>query len=189
MNAIRICFPFLALIAGIATTRSETQSEWTYERARELWKPMTRGVEHVGVPGYEWQTGVLWNGALFFGPEVDSRGTAGMHEEATRLGDNTLHISIGYGPEIDFPDRLGAGNVELRQQLDHGYMPLPKVLMQHDGLDWEETVFGRLLGRSMEEGMHPAEDDVLVAFVRLKAVNRSAKQGKRQRGYRIAVAG
>lgn len=136
---------------------------------------MTRAVEHIGVPGYEWQTGVLWNGALFFGPEVDSRSTAGMREEAARLGDNALHISIGYGEEIDFPDRLGSGGVDVRHRLDHGYIPVPKVLLQHDGLDWEETVFGRLLGRGMEDGMQPADNDVLVTYVRFKAVNRSTK--------------
>ena len=98
------CFALLAALF-LAAQGQTPQSEWNLERARKQWKPMTRGVQHVGVPGHEWQTGVLWNGALFFGPEEDLRKEAAMKEEAAWLGNNSLHISVGYGKEITFPDR------------------------------------------------------------------------------------
>src|SRR5882762_1244888 len=133
------CFALLAALF-LAAQGQTPQSEWNLERARKEWKPMTRGVQHVGVPGHEWQTGVLWNGALFFGPEEDLRKEAAMKEEAAWLGNNSLHISVGYGKEITFPDRLGNGSALVRHSLDQGYLPIPHIQTQHDGLTWDETV-------------------------------------------------
>lgn len=167
-----IAFSGVLLYAGDNRT---SEPEWTFERARREWKPMQHGIAHVGVPGYEWQAGVLWNGALFFGPEADLRKTAGMKEEAERLGNNLLHVSVGYGKEIAIPDRLGRGSTEVRHSLDEGYLPIPHVTTAHEGLKWDETVFARLLGKPMTDGMQPADDDVLVAFTRFKVSNPSAK--------------
>jgi hypothetical protein len=168
------CFALLAALLPLLDGQAP-QTEWTLERARKEWKPMTRGVQHVGVPGHEWQTGVLWNGALFFGPEDDLRKEAAMKEEAASLGNNLLHLSVGYGPEITFPDRLGNGSAQIRHSLDEGYLPIPHIQTQHDGLTWDETVFARLLGKSMNQGMEPAPDDVLLTFVKFRAANPSAR--------------
>jgi hypothetical protein len=46
--------------------------EWTFEDAKKVWKPMTRAVQHVGVPGFQWKGGVLWDGSLVFGPYRNS---------------------------------------------------------------------------------------------------------------------
>lgn len=173
-RSVCVVRPTMSLVA-CALLLSAAEPEWTFERARKEWKPMTRGVEHAGVPGYEWQTGVLWNGALFFGPEADLRKEAGMKEEAARLGDNLLHLSVGYGKEIAFPDRLGNGSDDIRHSLDQGYLPIPRIETQHDSLKWEETVFARLLGKEMNHGMEPADGDVLLTFANFRASNSSAR--------------
>ncbi len=163
------------LTAGYAGEQTDREAEWTFEKARKLWKPMQHSVAHVGVPGYEWQAGVLWNGGLFFGPEADLRKEAGMKEETAELGNNLLHVSVGYGSEIEFHDRLGRGSAHVRHSLEDGYLPIPHIATQHDGLDWEQTVFARLLGKKLTDGMHPADNDVLVVFTRFRASNPSAK--------------
>jgi hypothetical protein len=166
---------FALLVALLPLVESQAPpAEWTLERARKEWKPMTRGVQHVGVPGHEWQTAVLWNGSLFFGPEEGLRKAAAMKEEAASLGNNLLHLSVGYGREITFPDRLGNGSPQIRHSLEMGYLPIPRIQTQRDGLAWDQTVFARLLGKDMNQGMQPAPDDVLVTFVKFRATNSSA---------------
>ena len=64
--------------------------EWTYEQAAKIWKPMTRAVQHVGVPGCQWQTGVMWDGALLFGP-LDFRYLSVMQDELKLLGSRGEH--------------------------------------------------------------------------------------------------
>ena len=74
--------------------------EWTLERARQIWQLMTAAVQHVGVPGFEFQTGVLWNGSLLIGP-TSFLDLEGMKEEFALLGlgDHFLHLTIGQGEE------------------------------------------------------------------------------------------
>src|ERR1017187_10384837 len=76
--------------AGSEPERRADQ-EWTWEEARKLWKPMTRAVQHVGVPGYEWQAGVLWDGSLVFGPLAEFRYTPVLVKECAPLGRNMLN--------------------------------------------------------------------------------------------------
>jgi len=44
------------------------REEWTQEAALRCWRPMVRPVSHVGVPGFQFQTAVMWDGALVCGP-------------------------------------------------------------------------------------------------------------------------
>ncbi|GMV37535.1 MAG: hypothetical protein AMXMBFR61_20430 [Fimbriimonadales bacterium] len=55
------CLLWIALQNGVPM-------EWTLEEARDRWSPMVRPVQHVGMPGYPFQVGVMWDGALVFGP-------------------------------------------------------------------------------------------------------------------------
>ena len=107
---------------------------------------MTRAVQHVGVPGYQWQASVLWDGSVFFGPQLWRRNAA-VSEEAISLGDNLMDVSVGYGAPISFLDRAGLGSPAIRQTLDDGRFLIPHVETEEGGLVWSETVFAHLLGR------------------------------------------
>ena len=134
--------------------------EWTAERAAKEWMPMSRAVEHVGVPGYEWQAGVLWDGSLFFGPEDPN--SAAMKAETAIFSNSPLHVSVGYGMPAHFLDRRGLGSTALSQSLDQGRLPVPHVEARDGGLIWSETVFAQLLGRDPQSGIEPYDSDVLV---------------------------
>ena len=75
---------------------ADTPEEWTFEQARKCWRPMTKAVQHVGVPGYEFQAGVMWDGALVFGP-LSFRELKVMQQEMAPLGNHLLHVSFGFG--------------------------------------------------------------------------------------------
>ncbi len=148
--------------------------EWTFKRAKSLWRPMTRAVQHVGVPGYQWQASVLWDGSLFFGPLL-WRDNPAVREEAASLGDNLLDVSVGYGNPMRFLDRAGLGSPSIIQSLDEGRLLIPHVETREGKLVWDETVFGHLLGRKTEEGMNPCPDDVLIVHALFKVRNTSKK--------------
>jgi len=148
-------------------------SEWTFERAKNLWKPMTRTVQHVGVPGYQWQASVLWDGSLFFGPQLWREHSA-VSQEVEALGENLLDVSVGFGAQMCFLDRRGLGNRQIRQSLDRGRLLIPQVETREGGLVWNETVFAHLLGRKMEGGMTPGPDDVLVVHAMFHVCNTSS---------------
>src|SRR5271155_1133375 len=118
-----------------AVVLSGPASEWTLDRAKKLWKPMTRAVQHVGVPGYQWQASVLWDGSLFFGPQLWRQHQA-VSEEVVALGDNLMDVSIGYGAPMRFVDRAGLGHREIRQTLDQGRLIIPQVETKEGGLVW-----------------------------------------------------
>jgi hypothetical protein len=52
---------FVATFATLRVSLTPTQAtdegaEWTLEQAHQCWQPMVRPVQHVGVPGYQFQT-------------------------------------------------------------------------------------------------------------------------------------
>jgi hypothetical protein len=169
-----------ALLCVSAATAARAQqaadlpaSEWTLERARSDWLPMVRPVEHVGVPGYTFQCGVLWDGGLLFGP-LDFRGLSVMQQELAPLGDEALHVSVAHGEPARFIDRRGSAAPELARRLEDDCLPMPHVETRDGDLRWDEEVFAALLARPCELDPHPARDDVLVTFVRFTATNRGA---------------
>ncbi|GMV96166.1 MAG: hypothetical protein AMXMBFR83_05340 [Phycisphaerae bacterium] len=131
--------------------------EWTFEAARRQWSPMVRPVQHVGIPGYEWQTAVLWDGSLLFGPQW-----RGVEAEVAPLGDNLLHLCVGFGERMRFLDRVGTNAPAIRRSLEGGRLPVPTVESRDGDLLWRETVFAHLLDRRPEEGLDPKAGDVLV---------------------------
>jgi len=152
--------------------------EWTLERARDEWKPMWRPIAHVGIPGYQFQAAVLWDGSLVFGPlGFEQHGP--MQKELASLGKHRLHLSVGYGSPLRFPDRAAAGSPGLRRGLEDGRLPIPQVTMQDGDLAWQETVFAHLLGRTPQEGMQPRKDDMLVVHAQFRVRNtvREARNG------------
>src|SRR5689334_14043360 len=111
----------------------ESPGVWTLERARALWSPMVRRpVEHVGVPGYGFQCGVLWDGGLVFGP-LDFRGLEVMKQELAPLGDEALHVSVAFGDPPRFVDRQGSASPQIRRWLDEGCLPIPTVETKEGG--------------------------------------------------------
>jgi hypothetical protein len=144
--------------------------EWTFEEARKKWMPMTRAVQHAGVPGYQFQVGVMWDGSLLFGP-LEFLDLDVMKREAASLGNHFLHLCVGYGDRMRFIDRRGAGNAAICRGLEDGRLPIPHVETRDGGLLWHETVFAHLLGRGLEDGMEPSADDVLVAHARFRVRN------------------
>lgn len=132
---------------------------------------MTRAVQHVGVPGYQWQAGVLWDGSLVFGPLGEFRTTPAMAKECAPLGPNLLNVTVGYGQPVRFQERAGLGDPSARRGLEDGRLPLPYIETKDGSLVWVEKVFTHLLGRKMEEGMNPLPDDVMVVQARFRVRN------------------
>ncbi|MBM3474278.1 MAG: hypothetical protein FJX75_13495 [Armatimonadetes bacterium] len=149
--------PLLLAPVGAA----EEGGEWTAERALACWKPMVRPVQHVGIPGYQFQTGVLWDGSLVFGP-LGFRELKVMQAETADLGDSLLHVSVAFGEPPRFVDRKGANAPAIRRWLEEGRLPILTVETTDGDLLWRETVFAHLLGRKADEGMTPEPSDVLV---------------------------
>jgi hypothetical protein len=144
--------------------------EWTFERAQRLWQPMTRAIQHVGVPGHQWQGGVFWDGSLLFGP-LAYRDSPALEKAYTPLGPNLLNLSIGYGKRRQFLERPGIGDRRVRRSLEEGRLPLPHIETSDGDLIWSETVFAHLLDRRLEEGMNPLPDDVLVVQAKFRVRN------------------
>ncbi|MFO0983343.1 MAG: LamG-like jellyroll fold domain-containing protein [Planctomycetota bacterium] len=159
-----------ARVAPDAVRAADANAEWTLEQARQCWQPMTRAVQHVGVPGFEFQTGVMWDGSLVFGPFF--RPAA----EVARLGNNLLHLVFTLRSA---PASAAHGNDErtstvVRRGLVDGRLPIPWLQCSDQDLEWNETVFAHLLGRTIDQGVSPDENDVLVTHVRLRVHNAGA---------------
>jgi len=148
---------------------SAIKGEWNFEKAAPLWTPQTKAIQHVGVPGYQWQTGVLWDGSLAFGPfgfrkqeEFPGASFEKFWEEFAPLGDNLLHLSFAYGDDVRFLDFAGHGCAAVTKGLEDGRLPIPHVESRDGGLAWDQLVFAHLLDRPMEDGLRPRSGDMLV---------------------------
>jgi len=144
------------------------ENEWTFEEAQKHWKRMTKAVQHVGVPGCQWQVAVLWDGSLVFGPLGGVRGNPAMQEELVAFGNNLLHISVGYGNPMRLVDRHGSGNPAVQPSLEDGKLPIPHIETQDGDFVWHETVFAHLFERKLEDGMKPKPDDLIVAHAKFR---------------------
>jgi len=154
-------------------------TEWTFEEAKKRWKPMAKAVQHVGVPGHQWQAAVLWDGSIVCGP-IGHRGHGAMVEECAPLGDNLLYVLFGYGEGSVSVDRRGLGSDRITRGLEDGRLPIPHIEIRDGDLIWSETVFAHLLGREMAEGMEPRPDDVLVVRARFRVRNTGEETRKAQ---------
>jgi hypothetical protein len=169
-------FCFVASIASVfawtpaSFAGDDPAAEWTLEQARKCWKPMTRAVQHVGVPGYQFQTGVMWDGAVVFGP-LAARELKVMRQELAPLGNTNLHLSFGYGEPMRLVDRGGTNNPLIRRSLEGGRHPIPHIETRDGDLTWQETVFAQLLGRPADQWMDANDDDTLVTHVIFKVKN------------------
>lgn len=159
--------------------------EWDFERAAGEWTPQTKAMQHVGVPGYQWQTAVMWDGSLAFGPfgfrkqeEFPSAKIESFFEEFGRLGNNRLHLSFAYGDRMRLYDFTGHGGRGVKRGLEEGRLPIPHVETRDGDLAWEEVVYAHLLGRPMEEGLKPRPDDVLVTHAAFTVRNTGARARK-----------
>jgi hypothetical protein len=145
---------------------SGPQSEWTFERAQREWQRMVRPVQHVGIPGYEWETGVFWDGSLYFGPETR------LEQAVAPLKDNPMHLCVAFGEQPRFIDRRGTNHSDISRSLEMGRLPIPSIETRDGDLTWTETVFAHLLDRAPSEGLSPRPDDLLVTHMRWKVTNR-----------------
>lgn len=153
----------------------ESPGDWTLERARALWSPMVRPVEHVGVPGYDFQCGVLWDGGLVFGP-LDFRGLEVMKKELAPLGDEALHVSVAFGDPPRFVDRQGSGSPQIRRWLDEGCLPIPTVETKEGGFTWNEQVFATRLDPQLEVDSPRGRDEPLVVIARFVVTNETSSR-------------
>ena len=173
--SLRVAVPVLAgaaamfLVEGSPAAEQGLQ-EWTFEEAAEHWRPMARAVQHVGIPGYPFQAGVLWDGSLVFGP-LGFRELKVMQKEVAPLGNNLLHLAVGYGEPMRFIDRRGTRNPAIQRRLEDGRLPVPHVQTQEGRLLWDETVFATLADRKPAEGLQPKADDVLAVCARFQVRN------------------
>jgi hypothetical protein len=151
------------------------------ESARQQWPPMTKSVQNIGVPGCQWQVGVFWDGALLFGQTL-LRGEAYNHPRMADelalagVGNNLLHVSVGFGDPMRLIDREGTNAPTIRKGLQEGCLPMPYVETRDGDLMWNETVFAHLLDPKMEDGMSPRPDDVLVVQVKFSIRNTGMSQ-------------
>jgi hypothetical protein len=153
-----------------ASAAENAESEWTLEQARRCWKPMTRAVEHVGVPGYQFQTGVMWDGALVFGP-LAFREFKVIQEETAPLGNHLLHVSFGFGEPMRLRDRKGTNQPQIRRWLEDGRLPIPHVETRDGDLGWEETVFAHLWNRPLGQQSEPKPGDMLLTHAVFRVRN------------------
>jgi hypothetical protein len=165
-----IVFAALVSFAPLVAAADSLSTEWTLAQARKCWKPMTRAVQHVGVPGYEFQTGVMWDGALVFGP-LSFRELKVMQQEIAPLGNNYLHVSFGYGETMRLMDRHGTNDPGIRRSLEGGRLPIPSIETRDGDLAWTETVFAHLLNRSAEAWLDSMPDDTLMTHAVIRVEN------------------
>jgi hypothetical protein len=164
LRTFSIPVSFLVAILAVVpqvVAADDPLAEWTVGQARKCWKPMTRAVQHVGVPGYQFQTGVMWDGALVFGP-LQFRELKVMQQEIAPLGNHYLHVSFGFGDPMRLVDRQGTNNPLIRRGLEGGRLPIPHIETRDGDLSWTETVFAHLLGRAADQWLDAGQDDVLV---------------------------
>ena len=156
------CIGAVLAPALVAAANAQQAPPWTLERARALWSPMVRPVEHVGVPGYGFQCGVLWDGGLVFGP-LDFRGLEVMKKELAPLGDAALHVSVAFGDPPRFVDRQGSGSPQIRRWLDESCLPIPTVETKEGGFTWSELVFADLIDSLRQtDSPRPANEPIVV---------------------------
>ena len=128
------------------------------------------------MPGCQWQVGVFWDGAMLFGQTL-LRGELYHHPRLADelalagVGNNLLHLSVGFGDSMRLIDREGTNSPPIRKGLQEGRLPIPYVETRDGDLVWHETVFAHLLDRKMEDGMTPRPDDVLVVQARFSVRN------------------
>jgi len=170
--------PSIVVIGALAHFAHAADKEWTMERAKAEWETIKRPVMHLGMPGYQWQAGVLWDGSLLFGRQGYSRNKPAVIEEAASLGNNEMHLSIGYGNPMQFYERRWIGTSTRRQRsLVENRLPLAQIQTTEDsGLEWNQTVFAHLLDRKPSEAMAPRADDVLVVHSLFDVVNASDRR-------------
>ena len=150
---------------------ADTPEEWTFEQARKCWKPMTKAVQHVGVPGYEFQAGVMWDGALVFGP-LSFRELKVMQQEMAPLGNHLLHVSFGFGAPMRLVNRAGVEHPDVRRGLACGRLPIPYVETRDGDLVWQETVFAHLADTPIDRWQQRNANDSLVIQTRFTVRNR-----------------
>jgi len=155
--------------------------EWTFESAKACWSPMVRPVENVGVPGYTLQCGVMWDGSLLFGPTVHD--PVALKKELESLCSPMQHVSFGFGERCEQVDRVKVGDPRARRSLLEGRLPMPIFEFEDGDLDWREQVFAHLLGRPIESGMDPRDDDRLI----IQSLWRVTNKGRARRGARLWI--
>jgi hypothetical protein len=170
-----------AVAAVLLAPATAMAGEWTMEAARQQWPAMTKSVQNVGVPGCQWQVGVFWDGALLFGQTL-LRGEVYHHprmaDELTLagVGNNLLHVSVGFGDTMRLVDRKGTNTSTIQKGLQEGRLPMPFIETRDGDLVWNETVFAHLLDRKMEDGMSPRPNDVMVVQVEFVVRNAGPAQ-------------
>jgi hypothetical protein len=103
------------------------------------------------------------------------RSSPGIAREVAALGDNALHVSVGYGNPMEFSNRAGLTTSYVQKELLDGRLPMPHVRSKDGDLFWEEDVYAHLLGRDFDEGMSSAESDVLVIHAKFTVRNTAAE--------------
>ena len=130
----------------------------SYEAVAPVCPPLAKPREAVGVKDHPYEIGVEYDGTIQIGDHTDlweQTGATAFFEVAT--------------PPVRF------GSTGCTKRLLDGYLPVVVAQFQHDGMAYEETVFGH------SEGMSPDKD--LWGYVRLRISNPT----KRERAAQVAL--
>ena len=162
--------------------------EWDLKRAEKEWVPQTRPVQHVGVPGYQWQTAVMWDGSLALRAVRVSQ-DRGVSRRADReiLGGVR---EAGQQPAASVVCVRRRREVfRFRRQRQHGRERQARGRAAADTARRDARRRPRVGGDrstrtysagAMADGMKPRPDDVLVTHAAFTVRNKGAQSGGRR---------
>jgi hypothetical protein len=137
---------------------------------------MTKAIQHVGVPGHQFQAGVLWDGSLLIDmPRLRYKSPVApvprLEQAYREYLNGFMHVGVAFGDSMTFFDREGTGASSIRRRLEDGRLPIPEIETADGTLRWRQKVFAHLLGRKHEEGIEPQSGDLIVTHASFKVHN------------------
>lgn len=168
----------LTVVLSLSLSTLQEPFEWSRAEAQKHWSPMVHPVQHVGAPGFNFQTAVMWDGSLVFGP-LGFRNLEVMKHEVAQFASEPMHVSFLYGKTPQLVDRLASRNPLVTRRLSDGFLPIPIVETADGEFLWTETVCAYLLARPLSGCPSPTQQDNLITQVQLTAKNSASTAATR----------
>lgn len=168
----------LTVVLSLSLSTLQEPFEWSRAEAQKHWSPMVHPVQHVGAPGFNFQTAVMWDGSLVFGP-LGFRNLEVMKHEVAQFASEPMHVSFLYGKTPQLVDRLALRNPLVTRRLSDGFLPIPIVETADGEFIWTETVCAYLLARPLSGCPSPTQQDNLITQVQLTAKNSASTAATR----------